>query len=273
LRDIFECMDANGLLRHSHMLSGYTPSAAALQVVGSIVDRLREINPELIYLLDPVCGDDGKLYVAEEVIPLYKQLLTKATLTTPNQFEAELFVSRKITTLATLRLALSDFHKTYGLPNVLISSCEIPRSDLRDFTFPEAIEGEKFLVCAGSSRTEEAEKSFIILLPRYEEHFEGVGDTFSALTLAHFDQEYAAHPISALAQTAETVLASLGAITDTTRQAALLATRTDSTISLVPSPDETPSARISRLRAMELKLVQSQEAILRPSIKYRAQAL
>lgn len=34
-------------------------------------------------------GDEGKLYVSEDVIPVYKKLLHSADLILPNQFEAE----------------------------------------------------------------------------------------------------------------------------------------------------------------------------------------
>ena len=34
-------------------------------------------------------GDDGNLYVNEDVVPVYKNLLNEADLILPNQFEAE----------------------------------------------------------------------------------------------------------------------------------------------------------------------------------------
>ena len=34
-------------------------------------------------------GDDGKLYVAEDVVPKYKELMHIADAMLPNQFEAE----------------------------------------------------------------------------------------------------------------------------------------------------------------------------------------
>jgi pyridoxal/pyridoxine/pyridoxamine kinase len=40
-------------------------------------------------VLDPVMGDEGKIYVSEEVVPAYKNLLRDADLILPNQFEAE----------------------------------------------------------------------------------------------------------------------------------------------------------------------------------------
>lgn len=34
-------------------------------------------------------GDDGRLYIPEEEVPAYKELLREADLILPNQFEAE----------------------------------------------------------------------------------------------------------------------------------------------------------------------------------------
>jgi pyridoxine kinase len=41
------------------------------------------------WVLDPVMGDNGKLYVAEDAVPAYKSLIKDADLILPNQFEAE----------------------------------------------------------------------------------------------------------------------------------------------------------------------------------------
>lgn len=70
LEDIFSALDANGLFKQSHLLTGYTPSAQALEAVGRAVDRLREINPNLVYVCDTVCGDDGRLYVCSPWFPM-----------------------------------------------------------------------------------------------------------------------------------------------------------------------------------------------------------
>ena len=44
-------------------------------------------NSEIV--LDPVMGDNGKLYIPEDEVPEYKSLLREADLILPNQFEAE----------------------------------------------------------------------------------------------------------------------------------------------------------------------------------------
>ena len=40
-------------------------------------------------ILAAVLGDSGKLYVAPNVIPIYRELLPQATVITPNWFEVE----------------------------------------------------------------------------------------------------------------------------------------------------------------------------------------
>lgn len=92
------------------MLSGYAPSAGAVEAVGAIGRDLQlksltkpgsffwGLFPRLKFLarsrltqsaLDPVMGDEGRLYVNEDVVPVYKNLLRDADLILPNQFEVE----------------------------------------------------------------------------------------------------------------------------------------------------------------------------------------
>lgn len=40
-------------------------------------------------VLDPVMGDQGRLYVNNDVVPAYKKVIPYADLILPNQFEAE----------------------------------------------------------------------------------------------------------------------------------------------------------------------------------------
>ena len=75
------------------MLSGYIPGAAAVEAVGRIAEDLKrrsKANPgSFFWILDPVMGDNGRLYVAGDVVPAYKKLIHHADLILPNQFEAE----------------------------------------------------------------------------------------------------------------------------------------------------------------------------------------
>lgn len=86
-------------MRQSHlddfdvMLSGYIPGAEAVVAVGEIAKELKTKNAHapgsFFWVLDPVMGDNGRIYVAEDVVPAYKNLLQYADLILPNQFEAE----------------------------------------------------------------------------------------------------------------------------------------------------------------------------------------
>jgi pyridoxine kinase len=75
------------------MLSGYIPGAEAVKAVGQIAEELKarmEGRPgSFFWVLDPVMGDNGNLYVAKDVVPEYKRLMGSADLILPNQFEAE----------------------------------------------------------------------------------------------------------------------------------------------------------------------------------------
>lgn len=56
-----------------------------IQVATELLHRLRLQQ----VVLDPVMGDEGRIYVDEDVIPAYKGLLRDADLILPNQFELE----------------------------------------------------------------------------------------------------------------------------------------------------------------------------------------
>lgn len=75
------------------MLTGYAPSAAGVEAIGTIAQELKlkaTTKPgSFFWVLDPVMGDNGKLYVAEDVVPAYAALVHHADLILPNQYEAE----------------------------------------------------------------------------------------------------------------------------------------------------------------------------------------
>ncbi|WP_313524060.1 pyridoxal kinase PdxY [Shinella sp.] len=70
------------------VLSGYLGSAAQARSVARLVASLRADNPELLYMCDPVCGDERGLYVPEETaVAIRDSLLPLASIATPNRFE------------------------------------------------------------------------------------------------------------------------------------------------------------------------------------------
>lgn len=95
ITDLWEGLKQSYLDSYDMMLSGYVPGAAAVQAVGGIAKELRHKSEEnkkpgsFFWVLDPVMGDNGRLYVADDVVPAYKSLIHYADLILPNQFEAE----------------------------------------------------------------------------------------------------------------------------------------------------------------------------------------
>jgi pyridoxine kinase len=89
---------------------GYIGNYAILEKIEKMVQKLKAKNPNLIYgkkkvlsilyvklvciltfylVCDTVMGDGGQLYVAPEIVPLYRKIMQFADVVTPNQFEAE----------------------------------------------------------------------------------------------------------------------------------------------------------------------------------------
>ncbi|SCV71564.1 BQ2448_3152 [Microbotryum intermedium] len=279
LEDVMSALDANGLLRQSHLLTGYVPGAEALLVVARTVDRLRSINPSLVYVLDPVMGDDGRIYVSEAVIPIYKSLMPKATCATPNYFEAELLTDVKILDAASLGLALRTFHERYRIPNIVISAVSLPRDELAKLgvTVESAAPNDRLLLCCGSTMSPTSSLndpirsvSFGIAFPELAEHYEGVGDVFSSLVLGRFpNASHPPHAVSPLAYTVELAIASLQGVLARTRANALRLAKHYPDV-IIPREGESAEERVRRLRMVELKLVQSQKELLDPQVIHRA---
>lgn len=93
ITDLYNGLKQSYLDDFDMMLSGYIPGAEGVTAVGNIAKGLKEkfqhTPGKFFWVLDPVMGDNGKLYVAPEVVPAYKALLPYADLILPNQFEAE----------------------------------------------------------------------------------------------------------------------------------------------------------------------------------------
>jgi pyridoxine kinase len=142
------------------LLSGYCPSASIVLEVGKIARSLRARSAtqkgpgSFFWVLDPVMGDNGRIYVDEDELPVYKDLLKDADLILPNQFEAELLSGVKITDLKSMHAAIETLHAQYKLPHILVTSIRLPASQSAT---PSALEqdlsGAATLSVVGSSCT------------------------------------------------------------------------------------------------------------------------
>ncbi|KAF8477197.1 Ribokinase-like protein [Kalaharituber pfeilii] len=257
-------------------LTGYVPGADGVEAVGKIGKELKMVRQkegqELFWLLDPVMGDGGKLYVSEEVVPIYKSLAPHADLITPNQFETELLCGITIDSLPSLSLALDTLHSIYKIPHIIITSVTFPHNSSRDE-----------MLCAGSSLTSHGTpRKFLIPFPVIPGLFGGTGDMFSALTLARFREqaelggllktrswlspdEVCAADLP-LAKAVEKVLGSIHLVLERTR-----AVRDKKLASLnlgAPGNEKLDLRRTKK--ASELQLVRGQKDLVEPSLQYKA---
>jgi len=176
LWDMFQGLEANRLSNYSHVLTGYNNNAETLRTVLKIVQTLKSRNPNLIYVCDPVLGDNRSLYVPENLVEIYKnEVIPNADYIFPNQTEAEFLTGIKIESVQDALLAIDKLHEL-GVKNIVITS----------LVFNNVIDENDILVI-GSSITDDADKKkkrFKIKVgPKFEGYYTGTGDLFSSLLL------------------------------------------------------------------------------------------
>ena len=101
------------------VLSGYLGSAAQARSVARLVASLKDDNPDLLYMCDPVCGDENGLYIAEETAAAIRdRLIPLASIATPNRFELAWLAGAPLETNA----AIVEAALSLGPPRMLVTS-------------------------------------------------------------------------------------------------------------------------------------------------------
>ncbi|KAK1754914.1 pyridoxal kinase [Echria macrotheca] len=283
ISDLFRGLKQSYLDDFDMMLSGYVPGAEALEAVGRIAKELRDVSREnqkpgsFFWVLDPVMGDNGNLYVARDVVPVYRSLVPHADLILPNQFEAELLSDVKIEDMASLGRAIQVMHERYAIPHIVITSVSLTHPD----------HPVSSLSVVGSTMTSDRRaRSFKIVFPAIDCYFSGTGDMFAALTVVRMREAVCATPglsgvvswqsgdeVDALdlplAKACEKVLASMHEVLTKTREAMrrgegemVNGTGTDG--------EEKKRQRLVRSKAAELRLVRHLDSLRFPKVKFHA---
>ncbi|MBM4210982.1 MAG: pyridoxal kinase [Gammaproteobacteria bacterium] len=151
------------------ILSGYMGSRAICEAVKEIVLKFKAINHNLIYLCDPVIGNNS-CYVKPEVLDFFKNELS-ADIITPNQYEAEVLSGININTRQDLIAVAHYFHKL-KIKIVVITGVKL---------------GDDVNLDIFAS---DGQQSYIVTSPEY--HFNipisGTGDLFSSTFLGAYLQ-------------------------------------------------------------------------------------
>lgn len=118
-------VEERGLVEQaSVIITGFLGSAANAQVVADFMQRARRRNPDLLYVCDPVMGDDDLgVFVKPELIPLFRDALVPlASVITPNQYELELLAETGARTQEDLEAAMASLHQR-GTGTAVVTGC------------------------------------------------------------------------------------------------------------------------------------------------------
>jgi pyridoxine kinase len=79
------------------VITGYLGAVAQIGPIATVIDQWRDSRPAGQYILDPVLGDNGRIYVSDGLVQKMRaRLLPRANYVTPNQFELGLLADRPV---------------------------------------------------------------------------------------------------------------------------------------------------------------------------------
>ncbi|HUI20366.1 MAG TPA: pyridoxal kinase PdxY [Methylocella sp.] len=167
VRDLLLGLEERGLVdRCKVLISGYLGSLENGIAVVDFVRRAKTRNPKLLYLCDPVMGDDEPgFYVAEDLRAFFcEALVPLADVITPNQFELEHLSGQAPSTLE----GLVGAARGLGVPTVVVTGARF----------------EGMASDAVQTLAIEARGAWIVGTPRLSCRPSGTGDLFTALFAA-----------------------------------------------------------------------------------------
>lgn len=232
--------------------------------IQTFIEKLRRINPGLVYLLDPVMGEMSRgFYVDKECLPIYRHLVGKATIICPNQFEAEQLSGIKIDSIDSLRGALTKLHQL-GAPNVIITSVDLPSGHRIAST------QEDDMILVGSSIHS---NPWFISFKEFKGYYVGVGDLFAALLLGRYKPDMivsTTEGASADTPLSVAVAKAIAGVQGVLRNTAAAIEKAPPIPAEITDPAQ---LRVEQMRRRELRLIQSRQEIEEPSDRYTAQWL
>ena len=100
--DILQSLNTLNILpKIGSIVTGYLGGAGQVAPIEAIIKSWQAARPGGRYILDPVLGDGGRLYVDAAIVATMQQrLLPLAHIVTPNQFELELMTDMPVTDVA-----------------------------------------------------------------------------------------------------------------------------------------------------------------------------
>lgn len=107
------------------VISGYIGSWDILKSAAQYIYRLKQSYPNITYICDPVMGDDGGLYVDEEIAESYlTDIIPICDILTPNHFEFEYIIGHQARTEQDISNAVLE-NTILCNKTIIITSCEL----------------------------------------------------------------------------------------------------------------------------------------------------
>lgn len=224
-------------------------------------------------------GDNGRLYVPEDIVPQYRALLRDADLLLPNHFEAELLANVSITDLHSLGVAVATLHRTYRVPHLIITSLRLPPENT-DATGRQ----DSISIVGSTSTAAHRPRLWRIDVPLHPIFFSGTGDMFAALMVARLREAVAAAGVQdtsrwksgddvpatelPLARACEKVLASMSSVLEKTARARDEVVRKEEEEEEMKGPEGAEERErwrhLRRTRAAEVRVVRNARDLREP---------
>lgn len=131
----------------------------------------KELLSQKIILIDPAMADHGKMYrgLSQQYIEKMRQLVTKATILTPNMTEAAFLLGKKAeeNTIQTATSLAQELSTKFDIPNVIITGIDLSDEKIGEVGITEV-------------------KEWSLTQRRLPGSFFGTGDIFASVFLAAF---------------------------------------------------------------------------------------
>lgn len=160
-------------LTHDAIIVGYIGTKDNLDVVfNDILTEESKSSAKPFLIIDPIMGDNGKVYVAPGIVDGYKSFfgsnIIDIDILTPNQFEFETLAGIRVDSWDSLKIALEKFCVMYPrIKNLVITSVQL---------------GDGNMYCIGNSNG----NMFYYQVNKVNAVFSGSGDLFLGLLMDEF---------------------------------------------------------------------------------------
>lgn len=180
-RELIAGLKENELADFEYAITGYVGKQPLLRDIRTELSRMKMINPKMFTAVDPVMGDNGKLYVDSSCVEEYQQMVSMANLLTPNAFEAEQLTGIKLISMESIFQAINKLH-WMGAKAVVLTSVDGECINKKDVIL---------VVASDSSRPNSYLTIEVAKLEMASGWFVGTGDLFTALLVGWMTQRRA----------------------------------------------------------------------------------